>query len=89
MDRCLGWKGVCVEANPKYFDKLSKLRSCNLVKTCISDSNAEVTFRLSGAGTSSHGALARDCLSVEGDHSDRPTFVNLAPPLQWAAWKQP
>jgi hypothetical protein len=53
MDRCLHWKGLCAEANPKYFSGLTSLRSCELIPTCVSKSEEEALFRLSGAGTSS------------------------------------
>jgi FkbM family methyltransferase len=49
FDRCLGWRGVCVEANPRYFGRLTALRSCVVVPTCVSNRAERVTFRLSGA----------------------------------------
>jgi FkbM family methyltransferase len=49
MDRCLGWPGVCVEANPRYFGKLTSARSCLVVPTCMSSRAERVVFRLSGA----------------------------------------
>lgn len=45
MDRCLGWKGLCVEANPTYFEKLHIMRSCQLIPTCVGmRSSEEVDF---------------------------------------------
>lgn len=49
MDRCLRWRGVCIEANPRYFGPISSLRSCLLLPTCVSDKEEVVQFRLSGA----------------------------------------
>ena len=46
FDRCLSWRGVCVEANPRYFEELHRERSCHLVPTCASDQNRRVKFRL-------------------------------------------
>ncbi len=43
-ERCLGWTGVCVEANPYYYDLLRSKRTCPLVKRCISDKPIEVEF---------------------------------------------
>lgn len=42
MDRCLRWKGVCVEANPSYYEKIHRLRSCHIVPTCVSRKDGEV-----------------------------------------------
>lgn len=51
FDRCLGWKGVCVEGNPEYYEKLYRLRSCHLVPTCVGSSDGEmVSFALNGGG---------------------------------------
>lgn len=52
FDRCLSWKGICVEANAKYYEKLHRERSCALVPTCVSDKDgAQVEFALSGPGS--------------------------------------
>lgn len=32
-DRCLGWRGLCVEPNPRYHAELRQKRSCELVTT--------------------------------------------------------
>lgn len=44
FDRCLNWKGLCVEAHPKYIDNLVKMRTCSLVQTCVSNQKEKVTF---------------------------------------------
>lgn len=52
MDRCLSWKGICVEANPKYYEKIHRERSCALIPTCVSDRDGvTVEFALSGPGS--------------------------------------
>lgn len=52
MDRCLGWRGLCVEANPKYFERIHRERSCALVPTCVSARDGQtVQFALSGPGS--------------------------------------
>lgn len=52
MDRCLGWSGICVEANSRYFEPLHRQRSCALVPTCVSAIEGEsVEFVLSGPGS--------------------------------------
>lgn len=51
MDRCLGWHGICVEANQKYFEKIHRERSCALVPTCVSERDGvTVDFAMSGPG---------------------------------------
>lgn len=42
LDRCLGWHGICVEANPSYFEMIHRERSCALVPTCVSEKDGEV-----------------------------------------------
>lgn len=49
LDRCLDWAGYCVEANPKYWRELSRQRSCNLVKDCVSDRVRDVNFSMTDA----------------------------------------
>lgn len=36
FDRCLRWKGICVEGNHHYFEAIYSWRSCALVPTCVS-----------------------------------------------------
>lgn len=49
FDRCLGWRGVCVEGNPIYFERLFRLRTCTLVPTCVGGiDGATVEFGLMG-----------------------------------------
>lgn len=49
FDRCLGWRGVCVEGNPRYFERLFRLRTCTLVPTCVSGfDGSTVEFGLMG-----------------------------------------
>lgn len=53
FEKCLGWEGVCVEANPEYHDALRKYRTCSLVKTCLSNKEEIVEFILGGG----HGGI--------------------------------
>ena len=49
FDRCLGWGGICVEANPEYFEPIYTQRSCQLVPTCLTtEDGTEVTFAFKG-----------------------------------------
>lgn len=44
FEKELGWKGVCVEPQPKAFSKMAKIRDCILVKGCIADKKQEQDF---------------------------------------------
>lgn len=49
FDRCLQWSGLCVEANPMYFEPLYRERSCQVVPTCVGSKEGElVEFGLDG-----------------------------------------
>lgn len=49
FDVCLGWEGVCVEANPTYLDRIRIVRNCHIVPTCVSDEDGQkVSFALAG-----------------------------------------
>ncbi|CAN8077284.1 unnamed protein product [Agarophyton chilense] len=49
FDRCLGWRGICVEANEQYYEPTFRERSCQLVPTCAGSTEGEVVqFRLRG-----------------------------------------
>lgn len=49
FDRCLGWSGICVEANDNYYAPIYRERSCRLVPTCVgSVEGQEVTFGMFG-----------------------------------------
>lgn len=52
FDRCLGWEGLCVEANPEYYANLAKHRSCRLAKMCISDGPRTVPMLMSRSTSS-------------------------------------
>lgn len=51
FDKCLGWKGLCIEPNPDYTPLLTNLRSCGVLPRCVSDKPVNVTFALD-AGSS-------------------------------------
>lgn len=41
FDRCLGWDGLCIESNVLNYEPIYAHRSCQLVPTCISQSENE------------------------------------------------
>jgi FkbM family methyltransferase len=48
FEKEMGWSGVCIEPNPKAFQKLKKARSSICVNGCISDSKEPARFLLLG-----------------------------------------
>ena len=55
FDKCLGWDGLCVEADPQYHAGIRAHRSCKLVPQCISNSAILMPFKF----TRVHVQLAR------------------------------
>ena len=45
FEKCLGWKGMCVEPQPANQQHFMSRRSCDLVPFCISDKQEVVTFQ--------------------------------------------
>lgn len=74
FDRCLGWDGVCVEANPEYHEELKSERNCALIPNCVADSMRRVDFSL----TAAYGGVVRGSRSdwgVDGfSHRTRKKF---------------
>jgi FkbM family methyltransferase len=55
MDRCLGWTGVCIEADPKNAAAFRRSnRTCTVVNMCVDSQRSQVSFV--SAGTHSHVA---------------------------------
>lgn len=48
MEKCLGWRGICVEPQENYLKKILPMRSCHVVATCFSDTQETVKFRPDG-----------------------------------------
>jgi len=46
LERDLGWSGICIEANPDYFEALQNNRSCHTIQACVDDlPDKLITFR--------------------------------------------
>lgn len=41
LEKLFGWKGLCAEPNPKYFEKLQTNRQCVVANSCISATTGE------------------------------------------------
>lgn len=48
FDRCLGWQGLCIEANPAFVPQLFRQRGCAVAPVCVADADGEVDFALDG-----------------------------------------
>ena len=48
FDKCLGWKGLCIEPNTRYHSALRAERTCTLVPECISANTEMLPFAMSG-----------------------------------------
>lgn len=58
FEKELGWTGVCVEPNPKVFEKLSENRNCTSLNYCISEKKAVLQFlSVSGYGEMLSGLI--------------------------------
>lgn len=77
MDRCLQWRGICVEANPRYFGPLSDQRSCLLIPTCVSSKEEEVIFRYSGAVGGIESTVKTPRKETDVSHKIRCTTMDL------------
>jgi len=44
FDKCLGWQGVCIEANRALAPALRRHRSCVVVEECVAESRQELSF---------------------------------------------
>lgn len=52
FEKCLGWSGLCVEANPVYLPMIHRHRDCALVPTCVSDKDGRTVLFQLAAGLS-------------------------------------
>ena len=62
LEKRYNWKGICIEANPKTYEKLVSNRQCRCIEACIDEVEGEVEF---SANHLMGGIVAEDC-----DNSD-------------------
>lgn len=48
LDKCLGWRGICIEPLYQYYADLLRYRTCQIFPTCISHDFEEVIFIQAG-----------------------------------------
>jgi FkbM family methyltransferase len=46
LEKLFGWTGICIEPNPRFFQKLQKTRNCIVDRSVISSKNEKVEFRV-------------------------------------------
>lgn len=66
LERAHGWRGVCIEANPRYHSALRQYRTCNVVAAAIADEERQYEFTDKGAWGGLSGANGTD---VTGDQT--------------------
>lgn len=44
LENFFDWKGICIESNPEYFEKLKRARKCICIKECIDGKKGTVDF---------------------------------------------
>eukprot|EP01065_Artemidia_motanka_P043813 TRINITY_DN6135_c0_g1_i1.p1 TRINITY_DN6135_c0_g1~~TRINITY_DN6135_c0_g1_i1.p1 ORF type:complete len:357 (+),score=23.44 TRINITY_DN6135_c0_g1_i1:75-1073(+) len=65
LDRCYGWKGICVEPNPLYHHGIRTERLCELVPTCMMDHVAWMNFSFQGpVGKVGAGSQSLRCTTL-------------------------
>merc|ERR1712098_1032386 len=62
LDKCLKWRGICIEAQEKYWEKLEKGRTCTLEKVCIYSERKMMNFGNTGNGLGGLEGFMRDDL---------------------------
>jgi hypothetical protein len=48
FEKCLGWEGICVEANPDLAKAFTGRRKCKIENVCISNESSTLTFLKAG-----------------------------------------
>ena len=48
LERRMGWRGVCVEANPLLYRELTCNRNATAINTCVDETEGEVAFEQNG-----------------------------------------
>jgi len=46
LEKRFGWRGLCIEANPRLFERLRRSRGCTCVNVCVDAAEGSVDFAL-------------------------------------------
>ena len=68
FDRCLHWRGLCVEPNPVYHADLRSKRTCALTPTCVANHTNEIMMLLPNSEWNGARGGAADSPFVKGPH---------------------
>lgn len=74
MDTCLGWDGLCVEANPDYIHKLRAYRSCRILPTCVGDRHGQKVKFVLGGGSGGIQATNKHMEQWKKEGREHPTI---------------
>ena len=87
FDKCLGWKGLCIEPQQQYHSGIRKNRGCTLVPSCVLGDETTVSFQGIGGGAGIQPILqtgnesnmqCRSIVSVLQHHGiDKVDFLNI------------
>ncbi len=78
LEKKYGWKGICIEPNPIFFDKLKELRKCFCEKVAISNKNETIKFRIDNGQLG--GIVAEDTDNnekIRGDQLKVATIIEI------------
>lgn len=79
LEKKLEWNGICIEPNPKFYERLKKNRKCHLSNAVIDKENdTEVKFRIDNGELG--GIVDHDTdnnYQIRGEQLKRSTIINL------------
>nr|MDJ0702972.1 FkbM family methyltransferase [Leptolyngbyaceae cyanobacterium MO_188.B28] len=83
LEKRLGWKGICIEANPHYYKTLKRNRKCTCLNLCVGEAGETVEFKLdniySGITETSTDNGSKEKIESSLDNAE--TFVAETVPL--------
>lgn len=82
LERDFGWRGLCVEPNTRFYQKLIRARNCTCLNACLFDRVADLPF-LEAAGTLGGliDAFSREQLAHAVNNQRLPLDADGMPPL--------
>ena len=85
LERCLGYRGLCIEPNPENHEQFRRERTCEFVNHCVWSERKFLNLQLTGDPI--EASLVPDLPSPSGDHSLRVECISLLDALEMAAAK--
>ena len=81
LEKVFGWKGLCIEPNPAFYEVLQRKRNCKLDNAVISNQNEEVIFRIDNGQLG--GIIAQD---TDNNYTFRADQLKTAKTLTMSAF---